>query len=153
MGRIWCPLNTKANHEKPVAQQIKPIGIEGFLLLLEDQRLIRYQSKLVIAPLFSGYLFTQVNLMEHHRVLVYTRGVRQLVTFGSSHAVVDSMIIDGIKSRMSKAKVHSIEQSKEAESGQLVPSRDGHLAGLDAVFMRKMSGGQQAMLLLHTLAV
>ena len=42
--------------------------------------------------------------MEHYRVLAYTRGVRELVTFESSHAVVDSMIIDGIKNRMSKGQ-------------------------------------------------
>lgn len=54
---------------------------------------------------------------------------------------------------MSKTKVYSIEQSKEAESGQRTLSTDGRLAGLDAVFMRKVSGGQRAMLLLRTLAV
>ncbi len=42
--------------------------------------------------------------MEHYRVLAYTRGVWELVTFESSHAVVASMIIDGIKNGMSKAK-------------------------------------------------
>lgn len=153
LGVQWYALNTKANHEKLVAQQFERIGIECFLPLLDEQRVIYYQSKLVIAPLFPGYLFARANLMEHYRVLAYTRGVRKIVTFGSIPAVVDSMIIDGIKDRLSKAKAYSIEQSKEAESGQLVEITDGPLAGLDAVFMRKMSGGQRAMLLLRTLAV
>ncbi len=153
LGVQWYALNTKANYEELVARQIERIGIECFLPLLEEQRIIRYQSKLVKAPLFPGYLFTRANLMEHYRVLAYTRGVRKIVTFGSSPAVVDSMIIDAIKDKMSHVKACSIEQSREAESGQLVRITGGPLAGLDAVFMRKMSGGQRAMLLLRTLAV
>ncbi len=47
--------------------------------------------------------------MEQYRVLAYTRGVRELVTLGCSHAVGDSMIIDGINDRISKAKAYSIE--------------------------------------------
>jgi transcriptional antiterminator RfaH len=153
LGVHWYALNTKANHEKLVAQQIERIGIECFLPLLEEQRVIRYPSKLVIAPLFPGYLFVRANLMEHYRVLAYTRGVRKIVTFGSSPAVVDSMIIDAIKAKMSNVRASSIQQSRETESGQLVRITDGPLAGLDAVFMRKMSGGQRAMLLLRTLVI
>lgn len=153
LGVHWYALNTKANHEKLVAQQIERIGIESFLPLLEEQRVIRYQSKIVIAPLFPGYLFVRANLVEHYRVLVYTRGVRKMVTFGSNPAIVDSMIIDAIKGKMANSKICSIEQSREVESGQLVRITDGPLAGLDAVFMRKMSGRQRAMLLLRTLAV
>ena len=153
LGVRWYALNTKANHEKLVAQQIERIGIECFLPWLEERRVIRYQSKIVIAPLFPGYLFVRANLMEHYRVLVYTRGVRKIITFGSNPAVVDPMIIDAIKGAMANSKVCSIEQSREVESGQLVRITDGLLAGLDAVFLRKMSGGQRAMLLLRTMAV
>jgi transcriptional antiterminator RfaH len=153
LGVQWHVLNTKANHEKLVAQQIQRRGIECFLPLLEEQRVIRYQSKIVITPLFPGYLFVRANLMEHYRVLVYTRGVRKIVAFGSNPAVIDSMLIDTIKTKMGSGKVYSIEQSREVESGQRVRITDGPLVGLDAVFVRKMSGGQRALLLLRALAV
>ena len=42
--------------------------------------------------------------MKQYRVLAYTRGVRELVTFGPSNAVVGSMILDGTKNRISKPK-------------------------------------------------
>jgi ABC-type uncharacterized transport system YnjBCD ATPase subunit len=54
---------------------------------------------------------------------------------------------------MGSGKVYSIEQSREVESGQRVRITDGPLVGLDAVFVRKMSGGQRALLLLRALAV
>jgi len=149
----WHVLNAKANHEKLVEQQLQRIGIECFLPLVEEQRGIRSQSKIALAPLFPGYLFVRANLIQHYRVLVYTRGVRKIVTFGSKPAIVDSIIIDAIKGKMANAKVCSIAQSIEVESGQLVRITDGPLTGLDAVFMRKLSGGQRAMLLLRTLAV
>jgi len=153
LGVQWYALNTKTNHEKLVAQQIERIGIECFLPLLEEQRAIRYQSKIVIVPLFPGYVFVRANLMEHYRVLAYTRGVRKIVTFGSNPAVVESTIIDAIKGKMSYSNVCSVKQSREVESGQRVRITDGPLVGLDAVFIRKMSGGQRAMLLLRALAV
>ncbi len=104
LGVHWYALNTKAKHEGLVAQQFERIVIECFFSLLDELRVIYYQSKVVITPLFPGYLFARANLMEHYRALAYTRGVRELVTFGSSHAVVDSIIIDGTKNRISKAK-------------------------------------------------
>lgn len=113
LGVHWYALNTKAKHEGLVAQQLERIGIECFFSLLDEHRVIHYHSKLVIAPLFPGYLFARANLREQYRVLAYTRGVRELVTFGSSHAVVDSIIINGIKDRMSNAKAYSIEQSRK----------------------------------------
>lgn len=62
----WYALNTKTNHDKLVAQQFERIGIGCFLPLLGEQRVIHYQSKLVIAPFFPGYLFARANLMEHY---------------------------------------------------------------------------------------
>lgn len=86
-------------------------------------------------------------------MLAYTRGVRKIVTFGFSHAVVDSMIIHGIKDKLSKARPISSNNQRKRNLVQLVRITDDPLAGVDAVFMRRMSEGQRAMLLLRTLAV
>jgi transcriptional antiterminator RfaH len=129
------------------------MGVECFLPLLQEEKIVRRKIRTVIAPLFPGYLFVRFNLLEHHRAVTYARGVRKIVEFGSSPAEVDNTMIDAIKSRMAHSRVCILERSKELRSGQLVQIKDGPLVGLEAVFMRKIPGKQRAMVLLHTLSL
>lgn len=73
--------------------------------------------------------------------------------FGATPVEVDIAMIDAIKSRMASPEAYVLERPKELSSGQLVRVNDGPFAGLEAVFMREMSGHQRAMVLLRTLAL
>ncbi len=147
----WYVVSTKPNHEKQAEQNIQHIGMECFLPLLQEEKIVRRKLRIVIAPLFPGYLFVRFNLLEHYRAVTYARGVRKIVEFGSSPAEVDHKMIDAIKSRMAHSRVCVLP--KELRSGQLVQIKDGPLVGIDAVFIREMSGQQRAMVLLHRLAL
>ena len=149
----WYVLSTKSNHEKQAEQNIRCMGVECFLPLLQEQKIIRRKIRTVIAPLFPGYLFVRINLSEHYRAVTYTRGVRKIVEFGATPAEVDIAMIDAIKSRMASPEVCVLERPNELRSGQLVQIKDGPFVGLEAVFMREMSGHQRAMVLLRTLAL
>jgi transcription antitermination factor NusG len=85
--------------------------------------------------------------------VTYARGVRKIVEFGATPVEVDIAMIDAIKSRMTSPDVCILDRPKELRSGQLVHIKDGPFVGLEAVFMREMSGHQRAMVLLHTLAL
>jgi transcriptional antiterminator RfaH len=149
----WYVVSTKPNHEKQAEQNIQHIGMECFLPLLQEEKIVRRKRRTVIAPLFPGYVFVRFNLLEHYRAVTYARGVRKIVEFGSSPAEVDNTMIDAIKSRMAHSRVCMLERSKELRSGQLVQIKDGPLVGLEAVFVREMPGQQRAMVLLHRLAL
>ncbi len=149
----WCVLCTKSNHEKQAEQNIRRMGVECFLPLLQEQKTIRRRVGTVITPLFPGYLFVRINLSEHYRAVSYTRGVRKIVEFGATPVEVDIAMIDAIKSRMASLQVYILEKPKELSSGQLVQIKDGPFVGLEAVFMREMPGHQRAMVLLRTLAL
>ena len=73
--------------------------------------------------------------------------------FGTTPVEVDTAMIDAIKSRMASREACLPERPKELSSGQLVQIKDGPFVGLEAVFMREMSGHQRAMVLLRTLAL
>ena len=148
----WYAVSTKPNHEKQVEQNIRRLGIECFLPLLQERKVIRRAQKTVISPLFPGYLFVRVNLTEHYRAVTYARGVRKMVGFGSSPVEVEMAVIDAIKSKMTDDQVYVLETPKHLRSGQVVLIKDGPLVGLEAVFMREMPGQQRAMVLLQTLA-
>ena len=83
----------------------------------------------------------------------YARGVRKIVEFGETPVEIDIVMIDAIKSRMASFQVCVVGKPKELNSGQLVQIKDGPFVGLEAVFMREMSGHQRAMVLLRTLAL
>ncbi|MBS0183799.1 MAG: hypothetical protein JSS39_15520 [Nitrospira sp.] len=102
--------------------------------------------------LFPGYLFVRVNLSEHYRAVSYTRGVRKIVEFGGIPVEVDIAMIDVIKSRMTTSQVYMLEKPKELSNGRLVQIKDGPFVGVEAMFMREMSGHQRAVVLLRTLA-
>lgn len=73
--------------------------------------------------------------------------------FGTTPVEVDIAMIEAIKDRMASREVCLVERLKELSGGQLVQIKDGPFVGLEAVFMREMSGRQRAMVLLHTLAL
>lgn len=151
--KLWYAVSTKPNHEKQAEQNIRRLGVECFLPLLKERKLVRRIHKTLVGPLFPGYLFAQVNLAEQFRSVSYARGVRRIVGFGSSPVPVDISMIDAIKSRLTDSNVCVLEKPEELSSGQLVQIKDGPLAGLEAVFMREMPGKERAMVLLHTLAL
>ena len=73
--------------------------------------------------------------------------------FGATPVEVDIAMIDAIRSRVASPGVCALARSKELSRGQLVQIKDGPFVGLEAVFMREMSGHQRAMVLLRTLAL
>jgi transcriptional antiterminator RfaH len=149
----WYVLSTKSNHEKQAEQNIRRMGVECFLPLFQEQRTIRSKVRTVITPLFPGYLFVRINLSEHYRAVTYARGVRKIVEFGAIPVEVDIAMIDAIKGRVSSSDECVLKRPKELSSGQLVQIKDGPFVGLEAVFMREMSGHQRAMVLLRALAL
>lgn len=149
----WYVVSTKPNHEKHAAQHIGRMGIECFLPQLQEQKIVRRKPRIASTPLFPGYLFVRINLSEHYRAVIYARGVRKIVEFGTTPVEVDIAMINAIKSRMASREGCLLERLKELSSGQLVQIKDGPFVGLEAVFMREMSGHQRAMVLLRTLAL
>jgi transcriptional antiterminator RfaH len=151
----WYVVSTKPNQEKQAEQNIVRLGMGCFLPLLQEQKIIRRKLRTVITPLFPGYLFVQINLSEHYRTVIYTRGVQRIVEFGTGPVEVDASVIEAIRSKMMDSKDYVLGKSKELKlnTGQLVQITDGPLVGLEAVFMHEMPGRQRAIVLLNALAL
>ena len=145
----WYAVSTKPHQEKQAELHIKQCGIECFLPLLKESKIIRRMRKTVIGPLFPGYLFARFDLTEHYRAVSYARGVRKIVEFGSRPAEVDVALIDAIRVKLDHGYVELDPQGPM--QGQVVEIQAGALGGIEAVFVRKMSDQKRVMLLLQGL--
>ncbi len=145
----WYAVSAKTHQENKAELHITQCGVECFLPLLKVHKIIRRTRKTVIEPLFPGYLFARFDLHKHYRAVSYATGVRNIVEFGSGPVEVDETMIDAIKERLNDGYVTMM--SEDPMRGQVVRIMGGPLAGLEAVFVRKMRERKRALLLLNTL--
>ena len=145
----WYAVSTKPHQEKQAELHITQCGIECFLPLIKESKIIRRVRKTAIGPLFPGYLFARFDLAEHYRAVSFARGVRKIVEFGSRPAEVDVALIDAIRGKLDKGYVEIDPQG--LVHGQVVEIQAGALGGIEAVFVRKMSDQQRVMLLIQGL--
>jgi transcriptional antiterminator RfaH len=147
----WYAVSTKPHQEKQAESHIMQCGIECFLPLLKESKIIRRIPKRVIEPLFPGYLFARFDLDRHYRAVSYARGVRKVVEFGSGPVELDATMIDAIKERVHDGYV--TPHSERLKMGQIVHVNGGPLRGLEAVFMREMTDRSRVLLLLNTMGL
>ena len=146
----WYTIQAKPHQEYAVERALERVGVEIFCPRLRHQKVIRRKRRVVIVPLFPGYLFGRFSLRDHHRHVMYARGVRRLVSFGQTPVVVDESLIDGIRSQQDAGYIE-IRPASYAP-GQIVRIRSGSLCGLEAVFEREMGDRERAVLLLKALS-
>tara|TARA_Y100000590_G_scaffold104552_1_gene118964 strand:+ start:588 stop:1085 length:498 start_codon:yes stop_codon:yes gene_type:complete len=92
----WIVVRSKPRSEKIVYDQLLEKGIEAYLPLLKERRKWSDRKKWVEFPLFSSYLFANIELKNSIFVL-QTHGVSSLVKFGEEIAIVQDKIIKTIK--------------------------------------------------------
>ena len=145
----WYTVRAKPHQEYSVESNLSRLGIEVLCPRIRESKVIRRRMQTVVAPLFPGYLFARFHLTQS-RMVMYAHGVRNLVSFGPSPAVVHDDIIDGLRERLQEGIVESTTLS--FSRGDIVRIKEGPLCGLEAVFEKEMVGQQRAMLLMKTLA-
>jgi len=137
----WHVVRTKPHQEYLVESGLTRVGNEILCPRITDQRLIRREMQPVISPLSPGYVFARFR-SSHSRMVMYTNGVRNLVSFGSAPAVVSPEVIDGIRDRLQGGVVAL--NTPHFSHGDVMSIQDGPLCGLEAVFEREMSGQQRS---------
>lgn len=146
----WYVVNTKPHCEVLAQESLQRLGVEVFLPKILEQRMIRRKLHATTTPLFPSYLFVRCEMPLQQRAVSYAVGVRKLVSFGSGPAKVDESMIAAIKSRGHNGVVTLVQES--FTPGQVVRINDGLLYGLDAIFQKRMSGSERAVVLLKAIS-
>jgi transcriptional antiterminator RfaH len=148
--KSWYAVNTKSHREASACTSLERHGVEVFLPMLRERKVLRGTCRPTTSPLFPGYLFANFDMSRQFRAVTYAHGVKKVVTFGSGPSVVDESIIQAIRSQTTNGV---IELSADRFSpGQVVQIQDGPLCGLEAVFEKKLDGTSRVVLLLKAIS-
>jgi transcriptional antiterminator RfaH len=95
--REWYAVRTKSRRETYAQSQLARRGVETFL-----PRILEWSAgdrPAVIGPLFPGYLFARVNLLQQYTSIIWAPGVRSIVAFGETPAPVGEEVVAFLQRR------------------------------------------------------
>src|SRR2546427_6582480 len=141
--RQWYVARTKARKEDYAVQQLERRGVGVFM-----PRILEW-GRDEVAPLFPGYLFVHIALLEHYYRVVWAPGVRSFVAFGATPTPVQESVISFLAASAGEGGV--IRPLAPFRAGDRVQIKSGPLAGLFAVVQRPCSGRGRVQILLDFL--
>jgi transcriptional antiterminator RfaH len=147
----WYVIRVKSHQEKQAEFHLRQLCPETFLPMLRQNKMVRRARKMVLSPLFPGYMFARVDMRKQYRAVSYARGVLTIVGFGGKPAEINQELIDAIEERLNNGYV--TPHWEHFKTGQIVHINGGPLAGLEAVFVREMTDRNRVLLLLNTLGL
>jgi transcriptional antiterminator RfaH len=145
----WYAIQTKPCHEDEAATNIRRLGLDVFLPKLKRKKNAWGRCKVVIKPLFPGYIFARFSPSPYLHSIRYTRGVTRVVSAGDAPLPLDNEIISVIQSRVGKDGFVSLSKDS-LKAGDQVFINDGPLQGLAGIFEQELSDGERAVVLLRT---
>jgi transcription antitermination factor NusG len=130
----WYAAYTCANHEKRVREQLDQRSVESFLPVYETVRRWKDRRMQLQMPLFPGYVFVRMALVDRLRVLQVPSVVR-LVGFNGQLSALPDEEIEGLKKGLAggvRAEPHPF-----LAVGRRVRLKSGLLAGMQGILLRR----------------
>jgi transcription antitermination factor NusG len=129
----WFAAYTLPNHEKRVARQFSERSIPHYLPLYSSVRRWKDRKMLLDLPLFPGYVFAQMSLLDRVKVIQVPSLVR-LVGFGGRPAALPECDLTAIQICLSQRL--RIEPHPVLQTGQRVRIVRGALEGIEGILVR-----------------
>jgi len=148
-GLRWYAIQTKANKEKEVEKRLSNLSVEVFLPWMRMRRRMGSRFHWTLVPLFPGYLFCRLDLVESGKAARYSPGVRDFLKFGNQIAEVGVEIVASLRERCPEG-VAEIE-FLSAKPGDAVRINEGPFCGFEAIFEKRMKGSERVAVLLDIL--
>jgi transcriptional antiterminator RfaH len=143
----WYVIHTQPKQEQRADSNLTAWGVETFFPRLKERRSQRYTggTTYVVKPLFSRYIFARFNPSRLHKIM-FTRGVRDVVSFGGKPIPVDDEIILTIQSHIGDDGF--VKLGEELKLGDQVVINDGPLRGVGGIFQKEIKDSDRVVILL-----
>jgi transcription antitermination factor NusG len=133
----WYASYTYPRHEKKVVEQLALRNIESFFPSYRALHKWRNGCKVEVQlPLFPGYVFVKIPLVDRRRVLQIP-SVVNLVGFKGQAVPLPTHDIEVLKAALSKVRAEPYPYLK---MGDRVRIKSGCLAGIEGILVRKAAG-------------
>jgi transcriptional antiterminator RfaH len=136
--KLWFVIYTRPRWEKKVDQLLKQQGIHSYCPIRTVENQWADRKKQVEFPLFSSYVFVQINPKEEIKVR-QTYGVINFIYFMGKPAIIRDNEIDKIREIMSNNPTAEIMSLKEISVGDRVTIKNGVLSNQEGSIL-KVSG-------------
>lgn len=145
----WFALTTKVKSEDRACNNLQAQGFNCFLPKIKQLKIVRGIRTTATEPLFSRYLFIQLNEFEQSfRSVSNTRGIAGFVRFGTHFAKVDERVISYLKQRHNPDQL--VEDKSVLRQNDLVEILDGPFKNMHAIY-QSHNGDERAMVLVQIL--
>jgi len=135
----WFAVRTLSRHEKKVAAQLSENGIRYFLPMATGKHKWSDREKMVLAPLFPGYVFVRIVPTAEARVAVLRNsGVASFVMQAGAPAAIPAEQIEGVRMLVEARK--PCAQHEYIAAGQRVRVRGGSMSGIEGVLVASNKG-------------
>jgi transcription antitermination factor NusG len=140
-GSRWFAVWTRSRQEKVVAATLNRSGIPHYLPLKSELRKWSDRKQMVETPLFSGYLFVNINVMTSSRLQVLkVPGVGALVGNQMGPLPIPDQQIEDIRKVLTAGVECSVEPL--LKEGDRVRVMHGALAGIEGTLVRTQSASR-----------
>ena len=145
MTAYWTVVISQPKNERLAQTNLVRQGYEVYFPMISRERLVRHKPVLETVPLFPRYLFVRVGL-DRWSPIRSTRGVSNVLLFGSNPAKVSEEIVNSLKN-------HEIELQRPKcdlprfHSGQPVKVVSGSFLGYLGIFDHSTSKDRECILL------
>ena len=130
----WYAAYTAANHEKRVQEQLEQRCVDSFLPIYEAVRQWKDRRKRLTLPLFPGYVFVRLALVDRLRVL-QVPSVFRLVGFNGQPTPLADEEIAGLQRGLAAGIV--AQPHPYLKVGRQCQIRSGPLAGKKGILLRR----------------
>jgi transcription antitermination factor NusG len=130
----WYAAYTCANHEKRVREQLEQRSVESFLPVYETVRRWKDRRMRLQLPLFPGYVFVRMPVVDRLRVL-QVPGVVRLVGFNGQLAALPDAEIEGLRNGLAggvRAEPHPF-----LTAGRRIRVKRGPFEGRQGILLRR----------------
>ncbi|MDX6385583.1 MAG: transcriptional antiterminator RfaH [Blastocatellia bacterium] len=145
----WYAVRTKPREESRADLNLRNWEVQTFAPMLRELRTSGYGSQYVNKSLFANYIFAHFNVNRQLSKIRYTRGVRNVVSFGGNPISIDDNVIELIKARVDEDGF--IRRDLELKVGDRIKINSGPFESLVGIFKRSTRDKDRVQILLDVM--